>query len=88
MNLFNIIVDPYAAKDLKKLKRTNPKLLSRLIKAIDSLRLNPYQGKSLKGDKKGCHSLRKNDYRIIYEVYPHQKIIHVIRVGHRREIYR
>lgn len=88
MNSFNIVVDPHAARDLKKLKRTNPKLSSRLVKAIDSLKSSPFQGKPLKGDKKGCYSLRENDHRIIYEVYTHQKIIHIIRVGHRREIYR
>ena len=88
MKSFNIIVDSHAARDLKKLQRINPKQLSHLIKAIDSLSLDPYQGKALKGDKKGCYSLREEDYRIIYEVYLHQKTIHIIRVGHRREIYR
>lgn len=89
MNSFSIVIDTQAEKDLKKLKRSNPKLLSRLINTIDSLISNPYQGKPLKGDKKGCYSLREADvYRIIYEVYPAQKTIHIIRVGHRREIYR
>ena len=89
MSSFSIVVDSHAARDLKKFKRTNPKLFTQLIKAIDSLILHPYQGKPLKGDKKGCYSLREeDDYRIIYEVYSHQKAIHIIRVGHRREIYR
>lgn len=89
MNSFNIVVDSHAKRDLKKFKRTNPKLFTQLIKTIDSIILHPYQGKPLKGDKKGCYSLRaEDDYRIIYEIYPAQKIIHIIRVGHRREIYR
>ena len=73
MSLFEIVVDPPAARDLKKFKRTHPRLLIDLIKLIDSLAFSPYQGKPLKGDKKGCYSLRENDYRIIYEVYPHEK---------------
>ncbi len=88
MNSFNIVVDPPAAKDLKKLKRTNPSLLLRIVKTIDSLIHNPYRGKPLKGDKKGCYSLRESDYRIIYEIYPQLKTIHIIQVGHRREVYR
>jgi len=89
MNSFNIVIDPQAEKDLKKIRRSNPKLLSRLINTVDSLIHSPYQGKPLKGDKKGCYSLREaDDYRIIYEIYPAQKTIHIIRVGHRREIYR
>lgn len=89
MSSFNIVIDSQAEKDLKKLKHTNPKLLSRFINAIDSLIHSPYQGKPLKGDKKGCYSLREADvYRIIYEIYLAQKTIHIIRVGHRRKIYR
>lgn len=88
MSSFNIVVDPPAARDLKKLKRANPHLLPDLTKAIDSLASNPYQGKPLKGDKKGCYSLRENDYRVIYEIHSHLRIVHIIQVGHRREVYR
>ena len=89
MDSFNIVIDPQAEKDLKKFKRVNPKLLSCLISAIDSLIHNPHKCKPLRGDKKGCYSLREADvYRIIYEIYPAQKTIHIIRVGHHREIYR
>jgi len=80
--------DTKAAKEFKKLCHNNPTLLSRLTKTIDSLILSPFQGKPLTGNKKGCYSLREGDYRIIYEVYPTQNIIHIIRVGHRRDVYR
>ena len=62
--------------------------MPRLTKTIDSLIVNPFQGKPLTGNKKGCYSLREGDYRIIYEAYPTQCIVHIIRVGHRREVYR
>ena len=85
---FTIKFDPKAAKEFKKLFRNNPSLMSRLIKAIDSLILSPFQGKPLTGNKKGCYSLREGDYRIIYEAHPIQCFVHIIRVGHRREVYR
>jgi mRNA interferase RelE/StbE len=50
--------------------------------------LIPYQGKPLKGAKQGCYSLRYRDYCIIYEVYAKDRVIHLIRVGDRRDIYR
>jgi len=50
--------------------------------------LIPYQGKPLKGTKQGCYSLRYRDYRITYEVYEKDRVIHLIRVGDRRDIYR
>ncbi len=85
---FTIEFDPKAAKEFKKLCRNNHSLLSLLTKAIDSLILSPFQGKPLTGNKKGCYSLRESDYRVIYEVHPAQNIIHIIRVGHRRDVYR
>ncbi|MCX5692323.1 MAG: type II toxin-antitoxin system RelE/ParE family toxin [Candidatus Omnitrophica bacterium] len=88
LNNFTILIDPPASKELKKLHKTQSTLIHLLIKDIDNLASQPYSGKPLKGDKKGCYSLRHGEYRIIYEIYASQKIVHIIRVGHRREIYR
>lgn len=85
---FNIEFSSQAARDLRKLARANRSLLVILSRHINSLSSNHYSGKPLKGEKKGCYSLRHGDYRIIYEVYPQQKIILVVRIGHRKEIYR
>ena len=85
---FNIVVDPSALKELKKLKKGVPQIFSRMIKAIDSLAKNPFEGKPLQGNKKGCYSLREGDYRLIYEVHIADKVVHIIAAGHRKEIYR
>jgi len=85
---FRIEVDPKADRELKKLQRTHPAIVDKLIRLIDGLPADPYQGKPLKGAKQGCYSLRFRDYRIIYEVYAKDRVIHLIRVGDRRDIYR
>ena len=85
---FKIKFNTSAAKDLRKLTKKQLKIVPSLIKSIDSLSGNPYYGKPLKGNKKGCYSLRVGDYRIIYEVYPSKKIVYIIRIGHRKDIYR
>ncbi|BBO17803.1 conserved hypothetical protein [Candidatus Brocadia pituitae] len=85
---FEIKVDPKASRDIQKLQHANPAITKRIVKLIDFLSLNPYSGKHLKGEKQGCHSLRSGDYRIIYEVHSSQKIVHIIRVGRRKDIYR
>ncbi|MFH1352451.1 MAG: type II toxin-antitoxin system RelE/ParE family toxin [bacterium] len=85
---FNIELSSRAADDLKKLSRTNRNILIILSKRISSLAENPYSGKPLKGNKKGCYSLRYGNYRIIYEIYPPVKTVLIIRTGHRKEIYR
>jgi mRNA interferase RelE/StbE len=32
--------------------------------------------------------VRTGSYRILYEVFDDQLVVHVIRVGHRRDVYR
>ena len=85
---FKVELDPPAARELKKLHRQQHLIASKIIKLINLLPSHPFQGKALKGNKKGCYSLRQGDYRIIYEVYTYQKVIHIIRIGHRKDIYR
>ena len=85
---FSIEFGTSAVRDLKKLIKSNRGLAIRLSKLIDSLAADPYQGKSLKGNLKGCYSLRFTDYRVIYTSYPTQRQVLIIRIGHRKEIYR
>jgi mRNA interferase RelE/StbE len=57
--------------------------------AILSLRENPYpfpQSKKLEGEDK--FRLRVGDYRIIYTVDNHNKVITIHRVRHRKDVYR
>ncbi len=65
------------------------KLKQRIGQKIDLLAENPRPP--------GCEKLsgtenrwrvRVGDYRIIYEVYDNRLVVLVIRIGHRREIYR
>lgn len=47
--------------------------------------INP---EALSGELAGFFKLRSGDYRIIYEILRHDRVIIVHRIGHRREIYR
>ena len=60
----------------------------RLIEAIDRLREEPNAGGVLKGEFAGLRRLRIGSYRIIYEVIDDQLVVLVIRIGHRRDVYR
>ena len=85
---FQIKFDTRAARDFRKLNQKVPGIIPPLIKTIDSLPSNPYRGKALKGNKNGCYSCRIGNYRIIYEIYHTEKVIHIIRIGNRKEVYR
>ncbi len=42
----------------------------------------------LKGEWAGFYKFRVGDYRVLYEIIEDESLIFVLRVGHRREIYR
>ena len=64
------------------------KELKRLIERIDSLADNPRpQGcDKLSGQER--HRIRQGNYRIIYSIQDTELTVWVVKVGHRREVYR
>jgi mRNA interferase RelE/StbE len=72
------------AKDLKKLDRV---LALRLLNKIEeTLKAEDRPGKPLAGEFAGLFALRSGDYRVIY--VPTAEGFLVLRIGHRREVYR
>jgi mRNA interferase RelE/StbE len=41
----------------------------------------------LEGEE-NAYRLRVRDYRIVYEIYDDKLVISVVKVGHRRDVYR
>ena len=84
--VYTIKFKPAAARKLLKFPKP---IQVKLARKIDSLTINPYpQGtKKLKGSD-DLHRLRVGDYRIIYQVKNDQLLILVVKIGHRKEIYR
>ena len=83
--IYCVKVKASAAKALKKIVLKDRE---RLIVAIDALSTNPAAGGVLKGEFSGLRRLRVGDYRIVYEVNGEDLIVLVIRIGHRKGIYR
>ncbi len=74
-------------EDLKKLDKTTiKKVLSRIetYLASDPKKL----GKPLKGEFQGYWRYRWGDYRVIYKISEKEILIIVLRISHRREVYR
>lgn len=86
--MYRIEFSRLAAKELEKIYRVDKKLYTRFITTIETLRKNPYQGKSLKGKLAGDYSLRMGDHRIIYTLHRETIVVYIIDLGHRKEIYR
>jgi mRNA interferase RelE/StbE len=60
----------------------------RVVAAIDSLKEHPHVGTVLKGQLTGLRRIRVGHYRVIYEVQEAVLVVLVLRVGHRRDVYR
>ncbi len=85
MGKYKLLVGKSVLKDLDRIEKKDAQ---RIVKAIRALSDDPRppQSKKLSGEEK--YRLRCGVYRIIYEIQDDQLIIRVIKVRHRREVYR
>jgi mRNA interferase RelE/StbE len=82
---YSLQIKRSAAKVLEKIPKQDR---LRLIEAINRLREEPNAGGVLKGEFAGLRRLRIGDYRLIYEVIDDQLVVLVVRIGHRKNVYR
>jgi len=74
-------------EDLKKFDKTTVKKILGRIETY--LAQNPKElGKPLKGEFQGYWRYRWGDYRVIYKISEREILIIVLRISHRREVYR
>ena len=79
-----------------RIKRSAAKALSalakadrlRVVEAIDMLCDTPAAGSALKGEFEGLRRLRVGHYRVVYEWQRSDLVSLVVRIGHRRDVYR
>lgn len=72
----------------KELKKLPPGISLRIVKAIYSLSKNPRKGnvRPMVGTK--SWRLRVGDYRVIYDIQDNRLVILIIRIRHRKEVYK
>ena len=81
---YEIIFSDFAEKELSKLSDDVQK---RIISTLKRCRIRPYPHiKKLVGSK--YFRLRVGDYRVILDIIDNELIIHVIEIGHRRNVYK
>ncbi|MFI5144254.1 MAG: type II toxin-antitoxin system RelE/ParE family toxin [Ignavibacteria bacterium] len=73
---------------IKTLKSIPPSQREKIAKSINDLAFNPRPPgcKKLKGYEK--YRIKISDYRVIYEIEDTVLIILIIKIGHRKDIYR
>lgn len=86
---YSLLIKPSAAKELEAI--SEKATLSRLIEKIKSLaaqlRPLPLGSEKLAG-RSNSYRIRQGNYRVIYSVDDQSRVVDVIKVGHRRDVYR
>jgi mRNA interferase RelE/StbE len=81
-----VLISASAEKTLKSIPKKD---VIKIITLAQSLSLNPYPVgyRKLSGED-STYRVRQGNYRIIYEVDGRKLIILVLKIGHRKDIYR
>jgi mRNA interferase RelE/StbE len=82
---YRIVFAPTAAKQFMQLSKI---VRIRVAQGIAKLAVDPFLGKVLKGQLKEYRSYRIGDYRIVYFIRQHKVRIEIIRVAHRKDVYK
>jgi mRNA interferase RelE/StbE len=84
---YKIELSQEAASDVDEIFFADKKLLTRILKKIESLADNPREGKALTANHKGEFSLRVGAYRIVYELDTYGHVIFILTIKHRKHVY-
>ena len=79
----------WKSSSFKELKRLDRKVIQRIVSAVESLSSDPRPAgvRKLRGSERS-YRIRVGEYRIVYEINDDRLIIIVIRVRHRKDVYR
>ena len=72
-------------KDVAEVRKDDRR---RIVDAIEKLVADPLKGRPLKGRWKGLRRIRVGLNRVIYVLRRSELTVLVLRIGHRREVYR
>lgn len=83
---YKIEISTSAEKALKKIPNKD---ITKIVDAIQILAINPYPDicRKLSGEE-NTFRIRQGNYRIIYEVLGKKLLILILKIGHRKDIYR
>jgi mRNA interferase RelE/StbE len=85
MERFEVIFRQSVAKDLRQIPKKN---IKRILKRIESLRSEPRPPGVEKLSGQDKYRIRHGVYRILYEIRNNELIVVVVKIGHRRDVYR
>lgn len=85
MASYKLLFKQSVAKDLRALTKVD---VARVLRRIERLAENPRPPGCEKLSGQERYRVRQGVYRIVYQVDDEQRVVLVVKVGHRRDVYR
>ena len=85
MGKFELVFKQSVAKDLRSIPN---KQVASILKRIEALKVEPRPSGVEKLSGQELLRIRQGVYRILYEIRDDQLIVVVVKIGHRRDVYR
>ena len=84
---YRVLIKPSAAKEIDAIgaKKDRQRIVTRILALADEPR--PAGCEKLAGAE-GCYRVRQGQFRIVYAINDASDTVEVVKVGHRREVYR
>ncbi len=84
--LWRVVVMAPARREFDRLPIS---VAAAVLETLDAIAENPRRlGKHLMLEHEGRFSARRGPYRVIYELDEPQRVVRVVAIGHRRDVYR
>jgi mRNA interferase RelE/StbE len=83
---FELFIKPSAVKEIESISRKRDRQL--IVRRIEQLADDPHPHGSQKLSGRDRYRLRQGPYRILYAIDEPKLVICVVRVAHRKDVYR
>ena len=85
MGKYRIEIKKSAVKEISKLPKTD---LKKVLRKIELLSENPRPHGAIKLSAEEKYRLRVGKYRILYQIFDNKLVIVVVKVRHRKDVYK
>ncbi len=86
MARYELLIKPSAVRELEAIRSKNDR--QRIARRIHALGNDPRPTACEKLSGQPRYRVRQGDYRVVYEVDDRRRVVAIIKVGHRRDVYR
>ena len=85
MERYKIFIKKSAVNELENIPKKD---IKQIIRRIQSLAQDPRPDGSQKLSAKEQYRIRQGNFRIVYSIQDEELTVHIVKIGHRREVYR